>query len=324
MAPSHLTQFVDAALFNSGPQALSYTHNLKFIIREHLFDLLQEFPSLTPSTDTFTHDDGTSVLLLNAKGSLYISHNAPPIPLTIWLHQCYPYAPPLVFISLTPTTPIRQHHPFVDASGAATSPYLHTWGHPRSNLCGLARNLVRIFAQHPPFFTLSCNKPSTSPFLASKREALDRLVGSLHCDVVSLQAQVEQDVEELTRQQMMLVERAKSISTIALDLESEQKRVKGMLVEMAGQIDLLQNWLRVNELNSRVAALDGELEVFEAADEESNQILESMAGDHAIEDLLYELDKAMEEGLVTFAAYMKHVRLLAREQFFHRATYVKL
>ncbi|XXG76721.1 hypothetical protein AAC387_Pa08g1017 [Persea americana] len=324
MGPSPSTRFIDAALFNSGPLALSYRHELKWIIREHLINLLNDFPSLTPSTDTFTHDDGTSVRLLNAGGELHVSPTKPPISLTIWLHQCYPCIPPLVFLSSTSNNPVVPHHPFVDASGAATLPYLHNWVYPRSNLVDLVRNLVRIFSQHFPFFFPSCNLVFSNPFLASRREALDRLVGLLHCDVVALQAQAEQDIEDLTTQQGMLLERATMVATIVEGLEIERLSLKRKALKMAEGADVIQNWLRVNDQNS-IAAFSGEsLEAFEAADDESKQVLECMAANHAIDDVVYALDRALEEGVIPFGVYLKQVRALAKEQFIHRALLVKL
>ncbi|OVA05362.1 Ubiquitin E2 variant [Macleaya cordata] len=177
MAPATSIKFIDAALSCSGPLTLSYEEpNRKWIIREHLISLLQEFESLVPSIDTFTYNDGTTVNLLNVNGFLQVSPSTPPIPLTIWIHQNYPTSPPLVFLSS-----IHRDHPFVDSSGSITSPYLETWAYPRSNLLDLARNLVRLFAHHPTFFSVSATIFSnyTDP---SKIEALDRLVATLQSD----------------------------------------------------------------------------------------------------------------------------------------------
>ena len=63
------------------------------------FTLLQDYPTLNPSIDTFIHNDGTTVNLLNANGYLFVSHSSPPIAITIWLHENYPYMAPIVFVT---------------------------------------------------------------------------------------------------------------------------------------------------------------------------------------------------------------------------------
>ncbi|XP_058085256.1 protein ELC-like [Magnolia sinica] len=329
MAPLPAVRFIDAALSNSGPRALSYAehgHKWKWIIREHLLNLLQDFPTLSLSIDMFTHDDGTTVHLFKASGPLPVSSNTPPIPLTIWIHQCYPITPPLVFLSSGPTNQIIHHHPFVDPSGATISSYLQTWSYPQSNLSDLIRNLSHILAYHPPYSTSfpSTNFPNfASLSLVSKREALDRLMGSIHYDLMAMHTQAEQDVNDLSGLQVMLAQRADITSTLIYDLEHERSSLKKRLAAMAEQTDLLQNWLRVHDpISTVVSAHDEMKEGFEGADEESRRTIESVAADSGIEDVMYVLDKAVEEGVVQFHDYLKQVRALAKEQFFHRAAIV--
>lgn len=163
-----------------------------------------------------------------------------------------------------------------------------------------------------------------NPFHASRREALDRLVGLLHCDVMSLQAQAEDDIEDLTTKQGILMERAGTVVTIVQGLETERLRLKSRVGEMVEAADVLQNWLRVNDQDSSASSSEESLEAFEVVDDESKQVLECMAADHAIDDVVYALDEAMGEGLIPFGVYLRQVRVLAKEQFIHRALLVKL
>jgi ESCRT-I complex subunit TSG101 len=63
---------------------------------------------------------------------------------------------------------------------------------------------------------------------------------------------------------------------------------------------------------------------FETQDRFSKQLLESSAEDLAIEDLMYALDKAAQDGRIGAEVYLKNTRNLSREQFFHRATCIKV
>ncbi|KAK3193658.1 hypothetical protein Dsin_024968 [Dipteronia sinensis] len=211
--PCSSIQFLDTALSCTSPFALSYTDlNQKWVIRKHLISLVQDHPDFTLSTDTFNHNDGSTVNLLNASGYLRVSKITPPIHVTIWLHENYPHMPPIVFINTSSNTlnQIHQNHPFVDQCGLTTSPYLQTWLHPGCNLCNLVHNLIKIFSHDHPFsYSSSVSTTSfTHPSLVSKREALDRLLGMLHYDKAALQAKAEEDIEGLSILQVELEKRA--------------------------------------------------------------------------------------------------------------------
>ncbi|KAJ4968429.1 hypothetical protein NE237_015130 [Protea cynaroides] len=303
MASPVSSQFVNAALSHNNPSALSYTDpDQKWIIRDHLLSLLQEFPCFKPVTDTFIHDDGTTVNLLNASGSLKVSRAPQPVLLTIWLHENYPFSAPIVLLSLNPCNPVLPHHPFVDPSGTITSPYLQTWQYPHSNLSELLHNLALLLGHHYPFSPSgSTFSTRAHPSLMSKREAIDRLVAALHYDMVALQSEVEEEIEGLSVLQAELFERNDIATNLLLGLEHESMSLKAVVREAAEEGDMLMNWLRANDLNS-VHEVE---EAFEAVDENSKQVLHHSAEDHAIDDVMYALDKALEKGVVTFREYIK-------------------
>lgn len=318
-------QFIDAALSCTGPYALSYTDpDQKWLIRQHLVSLLQNFPSLRPLIDTFSHNNGITVTLLNARGDLHVSNSTPPISLSIWLHENYPYIPPIVFVSSNSGSQIQQDHPFVDPSGATTSPYLQTWLYPPCNLSDLVHNFVKLFSLIHPFYNsnTSTSTSFTHPSLVSKREAMDRLLCALHYDVIALRTKTEDEIEELSVLQAEMVKRVDITSSMIIALEGEKMDLKNKVVEVTEEADVLMNWVRIHD---HKGTSDYSVEdVFEAADEESEVILECLAADRAIEDVMYAMDKAVEEGVVTFEMYIRQVRILARDQFYHRARLVNL
>ncbi|KAK1287963.1 hypothetical protein QJS10_CPB19g01098 [Acorus calamus] len=316
-------RFIDTALSNTGPFALSYSHaSLKWLIRDHLLALLADFPSLSPSIDTFTHHDGTTVHLLHASGPLPLPSSPSTIPLTIWLHQNHPFHPPLVFLS---SSNIARNHPFVDPSGAVASPYILSWQYPKSNLSDLARNLINLFIFSPPFVEEPPPPPPKTCPIVSKREAIDRLTTCLHRDMASLKARADEDIEGALGLQARLVERARELSVMERAVERERAGLKRREREMEAAKDVLVNWLRVNE---RGILMDGERvvvdEVFEGEDRCSMLVIENKAADGAIEDVVHEIEQAFNEGLMNLERYMKEVRSLAREQFFVRAMLMKL
>ncbi|XVF21683.1 hypothetical protein REPUB_Repub12eG0111300 [Reevesia pubescens] len=321
MAPPSPQEFIEAALFASSPYALSYSESKqKWLILRHLLSLIQEYPGFRPSTGRFTHNDGTEVNLLCASGCVHVSNSTPPIPLIIWLHENYPHKAPLVFVLLDPITPIHRHHPFVDSTSGATSPpYILTWKYPPCNLSDLLRNLLHLFSHDHPF-SYTPTTSFTHPPLVSPREALDRLVGMLYYDMVALQATMSEEIEELSLLQEELKRRDGFTTRMISEMEQERKKLKERSNNWAEDTDRLQNWLRVNDRRPIMALDARDVEIEDAFEIYGNR----SAADLAIEDVLYKLDKALEQEAVSFDSYMKQVRSLAREQFFHRASDMKL
>ncbi|XP_057460723.1 protein ELC-like [Actinidia eriantha] len=321
MASQSSVQFIDAALFCTSPFALSYTDPYqKWLIREHLLSLLQYFPSLNPSMDTFFHNDGNTVDILKATGDLHVSRSTPKVHLTIWLHQNYPHIAPIVYVSPTSTSPIHRDHPFVDPnSGATTSPYLLSWLYPRSNLLDLVQNLVNLFSHNHPFAYNSAFSSLSHP---SKREALDRLSCMLHYDVAALRAKTEEEIEGLSVLQVEMVKRVDIATSMMIGLEHEKLNLNRRAMDLRDEADVLMNWLRVHDTKSRGEEIEDD-NAYEVVDEESSVVLDCLAADMSLEDLIYALDKAVERGVVDFDVYISQVRKLAREQFVHRALVVK-
>lgn len=232
--------------------------------------------------------------------------------------------PPMVFVSSNSLSTIHRDHPFVEPSGATTSPYLQTWTFPRCNLTELVHNFVKLFSHDHPFGYLPAAS-FTHPSLVSKMEALDRLSGMVHYDIMALLAKTEEETEGLCKLQIEMVKRDDITTGMINGLEHERKNLKDRVAKLMKQADVLMNWLRVNDAKSVVTMAEDEMEdAFEAIDEESKLVIDCLAADRAIEDLVYVLDKAVEQRVVSIDAYVKQVRTLARDQFSHRALLVKL
>ncbi|KAF3773142.1 hypothetical protein EJ110_NYTH54365 [Nymphaea thermarum] len=312
MAPS-AARFIDTAFARSGSFSLSYTHHrLKWLIRADLLALFNEFPSLSPRADHFTADDGATFYLLSATGTIAS------VPFTIWLPPTYPFAPPLAFLSAT--TAIIQDHPFVDSTtGAVLTPYLLSWKYPSSNLPELARNLqriLRLYSPLPPSSATAGRRPP-NPFLISKQEAIDRLALALFYDVATFRRQTTADISELVARQSLLRDHSQQLEDAVSQLECERFLLQERTEAVNWRSEMLQDWLVENQaVRGREAEVE---EMLECVDGESRVVLESSADDLAMEDVMDRLDRALQEGRVELAAYMKHVRCWARKQFFCRA-----
>lgn len=156
-------------------------------------------------------------------------------------------------------------------------------------------------------------------------EALDRLAGSLRYDLGTLKAKTAEEIERLSQFQEEMAKRVDSTRRIIYGLECEKVSLKGRVSELVEEADVVLNWLKVNDREIWIAKIGDEIEnAFEAAGDDSDAVLDCLAADKATEDLIYALDKAVEQEVVSFGVYIRQVRVLAREQFCHRAMLLKL
>ncbi|VFQ85252.1 unnamed protein product [Cuscuta campestris] len=375
-------QFLNSVLSQRGPEALPYSEDLKWLIRQHLLALIEAYPSLQPKTGIFTHNDGRTVYLLQADGTVPmlfqgVTYN---IPVVIWLMESYPRHPPLVFVNPTRDMIIKRPHPFVNPSGIVAIPYLQSWIYPSSNLVELARNLGHYFSRDPPLYSQRRPNPNPSPtpnpspstsasfpnsasigshspairpaipppraFPQSpygtgsgservmddpsevyKRNAINKLVENLHSDILGLRKAREADMDGMFNAQSALKLRDVQLSNGLKEMQDEKEGLEQQLQMVLMNSDLLEGWLKENEakvMNLGVTNVGVDEEVFEPCDALSKQMLECTASDLAIEDVVYSLDKAVQDGAIPFDQYLRIVRLLSREQFFHRATASKV
>ncbi|KAJ9190517.1 hypothetical protein P3X46_001705 [Hevea brasiliensis] len=391
--PNHQAtqQFLSSVLSQRGPSSLPYTEDTKWLIRQHLLSLIANYPSLEPKTATFTHNDGRSVNLLQADGTIPmpfqgVTYN---IPIIIWLMDSYPRHPPCAYVNPTRDMIIKRPHPHVNPSGLVSVPYLQNWIYPSSNLVDLVRELSAVFGRDPPLYSQRRPNPNPSPspsptpnFAANpssishsssfgslgpsgghtgyprpmnrpyppspyggssssgvmpgrqqtedaaevyKRNAINKIVETVHGDIMQLRKAREVEMEGLFSAQAVLKRREEEINKGLMEMQDEKEGLEAQLQVVLMNTDVLEAWVRENNEKTKVNAGDLDVDnVFECIDPLSKQMLECTAADLAIEDVVYSLDKAVQEGAVPFDQYLRNVRLLSREQFFHRATATKV
>lgn len=378
--PGHhatIQQFLSSVLSQRGPSSLPYIEDTKWLIRQHLVSLTASYPSLDPKTATFTHNDGRSVHLLQADGTIPISFQSVTynIPVIIWLMESYPRHPPCVYVNPTRDMVIKRAHPHVNPSGLVSAPYLQNWIFPSSNLVDLVRELSSIFGRDPPLFSQvrpnpnpnpspSPNYPTNpssfgsvgpavgyqrplvrppyppSPYSGGssgrvqmtedasevyKRNAISKIVEAVHGDILQLRKSKEAEMEGLFSAQAVLRRREEEINKGLKEMHDEMEGLESQLQVVLMNTDVLEAWVRQNEGKKKINSVDLDVDnMFECSDMLSKQMLECTAADLAIEDVVYSLDKAVQEGAVPFDQYLRNVRLLSREQFFHRAIAAKV
>ncbi|KAL5567456.1 hypothetical protein UlMin_024031 [Ulmus minor] len=399
----HLTQqFLSSILSQLGSSALTYSEVTKWLIHQHLVSLTDAYPSLEPKTATFNHNDGRSVNLLQADGTIPMSFQGVTsnIPVVIWLVESYPRQPPYVYVNPTRDMIIKRPHAHVNPSGMVSVPYLQNWVYPSSNLVDLVWNLSMAFGRDPPLYSQRGPNPnpnpnpSPSPWRMSwkvyfsispshgsgygpapsghssvssnlgpavsagyarptipprayppslygssgsfsrpqsddptevyKRNAINKLVETVHGDVVGMRKGREAEMEGMINAQAVLRQREEQLNKRVKEMQDEKEGLEQQLQMILMNTDVLEALLRENEAKRRnLESVDVDA-AFDCVDSLLKQMLECTASDLAIEDVIYALDKAVQEGAIPFDQYLRNVRLLSREQFFHRATATKV
>ncbi|KAK9894358.1 UEV-domain-containing protein [Cystobasidium minutum MCA 4210] len=123
---------------------------------------LQAVPSLSPRTDTYTYDDGRTVLLLTLQGTIPISFRGATynIPVAYWIPHAYPREAPIAYVVPASNMLVRQSAN-VDLSGLIKADFLQAWSRKweGNNLLLLTETLQGIFSCEPPLYA----KPTQPP-----------------------------------------------------------------------------------------------------------------------------------------------------------------
>ncbi|KAL9660407.1 hypothetical protein QQ045_025220 [Rhodiola kirilowii] len=381
-SPQLTQQFLSNVLSQRGPSSVPYSEDVKRLIRHHLVTLAEAMPSMQPRTATYTHNDGRTVNLLQAYGTVPMDYMGVTyqIPIIVWLIETYPRHPPCVYVNPTRDMVIKRPHPFVNPNGAVSIPYLQNWIYPSSNLLDMCRNLGQLFGRDPPLYSQRRVNPSANPGIGStgsqqsfnsnagsssprpvsplprayqpspygaaasgggsrlaqqvqkaddpaevfRRNAIKKLMEMAHKDVMILSKSIEGEMEGLFNAQGVLRQREGQLSRGLRELLNEKEGLEQQLQMILMNTDVVEAWLRENEGKVKnVGNVDVD-DVFQPCDPLSKQLIETTTLDFAIEDAIYTLDKALQDGSISFDQYLRTVRSLSREQFVYRATIAKI
>uniref|UniRef100_A0A0D3FCI7 UEV domain-containing protein n=1 Tax=Oryza barthii TaxID=65489 RepID=A0A0D3FCI7_9ORYZ len=190
--------------------------------------------------------------------------------------------------------------------------------------------LPEPYPRSPPLVFLSPTRdmlaarppPTEDPAEVYKRNAIAKLVDMAYADAATLRPVREAEVDTLFAMQATLRSRGEVVSDGVRKMGEEKEALERRLQDVMMATDLMEAWVMEN---TKGAAGDTEAdEAIETADVLSKQMLECTAADLALEDTIYALDKAIQEGSVPFDGYLRSVRALAREQFFQRVLSTKV
>ncbi|KAJ0229517.1 Protein ELC-like [Hirschfeldia incana] len=178
------------------------------------------------------------------------------------------------------------------------------------------------YARPPPSYQQQQTDDAAEVY---KRNAINKLVEMVHVDLVMMRSAREAEAEGLLSVQATLKRREEELNRGLHEMVNEKETLEQELQIVSMNTDVLDSWIRDNQGRSKNVLADLDVDsAFVCVETMSKQMLECTASDLAIEDAVYAMDKSFRDGVLPFDQYLRSVRLLSREQFFHRATAEKV
>jgi hypothetical protein len=123
-------------------------------IRNDILTLCAQYSALR-FRSTHTNDDGSETLLIEGTIPITFKSVVYHIPIELLVSSKYPNVSPICFVRPVKGMKVVQQHRFVDTNGKVVfHPYLTNWSSKFSNLVTLTNNLVEVFSQKPPVFSV--------------------------------------------------------------------------------------------------------------------------------------------------------------------------
>ncbi|KAL5993490.1 hypothetical protein ACLOJK_014415 [Asimina triloba] len=229
------------------------------------------------------------------------------------LSRVFSLDPPLYTRQVRPTpTPSPSHPEPSPHSSVTPRPSIPPRGYP-----GSPYGSGRVQLPSP-------QRPAEDASEVFRRNSINKLLDSAHGDIAAMRKSREGEMEGLFSTQAILRQREEQLSKGLKEMQDEKEGLETQLQILLMNSDVLEAWLKGNE---EKYAMKGAVDVdnsFEPLDSLSKQMLDCTSADLAIEDIIYSLEKAFQEGTIPYDTYLKNIRTLSREQFFHRAMGAKI
>ncbi|KAL1914821.1 uncharacterized protein VTP21DRAFT_7913 [Calcarisporiella thermophila] len=151
---------------------------------------------------------------------------------------------------------------------------------------------------------------------ALQQEVYEKLQGRLQ----EFNAQVSHDMEQLLATNRLLNEGEARIEEEKRVMEDLDKKIELNMVILKRKCDEIQETI---DKASQIPEMQVD-ELICGTTVVYNQLIEQVAEENAIADTIYYLGKALDHGRLDLAVFLKHVRILSREQFMRRALINKI
>jgi ESCRT-I complex subunit TSG101 len=312
----------------------SNVHRLRQDMQVLFYNLTNN--SLRPNVGNFQTASG-NITLFYLAGVVPITFmgNNYNIPVTIYFDPPYPNQPPRVFVTPTAEMVIKPNHRSVDMNGRVYLPQLTNWSPYTSNLVELVGILSSVFSAEPPVNskkTLSAHvvtpRPPPAPLQAvvvGGPTRTDQLIKSLTVKIraklpVKLKAEVDA-INDLRTKNVKFTSHMKEVEKLNREVSTylTDHCIKKQL-ELETRIAETIEWNKMNRISKSEidSPSEGGVAALKYLDAESvvgQQIIDLLAEECAIEDLIDSLNESVRRGKMSMSDLLKEIRSLTRRLF---------
>ena len=129
-------------------------------------------------------------------------------------------------------------------------------------------------------------------------------------------AEATGDIDSLFQRQQTLNREAAAFGSEISKYQDEKERLASAQEQMIMEHAKIVSWIETNDTDGEELDID---EATRPATVLETQLLREIAKDHAIDDAIYMLSRALNNGVILLPVYLKKIRSLARQQFMARA-----
>eukprot|EP00823_Brevimastigomonas_motovehiculus_P003030 TRINITY_DN1817_c0_g1_i1.p1 TRINITY_DN1817_c0_g1~~TRINITY_DN1817_c0_g1_i1.p1 ORF type:complete len:338 (-),score=37.34 TRINITY_DN1817_c0_g1_i1:1171-2184(-) len=302
-------------------QQLPYGNNAGRVSND-VINLLKEVHTLQPMIGQFTINSQSHKLLkLGGTIAIYYKGAEYNIPVGLYFPLNYPNSAPLLYVEPTKDMDIKKGHRNVNERGFVSLPYLSQWT-PKSSLIELAYYIASVFSEDPPVYK-SVRKKSESKADQSKESDVAKKKNLLtQTTTAKLQDRLRvfnkakgSDVDRLYGLQTNLFNGDRELKSQLSMLQQQHSMLTERLITLNSLSEDLTKW--ITEMESKKAP--GVDEIVYPRDTWSQQLIDNLAEDAAIEDTMFAMDRALGDERIVLKPFMKQIRKLASKQFTCRA-----
>lgn len=226
---------------------------------------------------------------------------------------------------------IKPSHPQVTPEGLVVLPYLSTWNAQTHSLVELIAHECSAFGAIPPVFRKPPNmpiqqpayqqagsyQPQNSTMMDPRKKLTKDATAILQHELRKVYKKIQQEMDSQFEAQIHLSQGHDVVLKGIEELKGFEKELEDAISASIRKNQAIDEWLSKNR-QEKATTIQVD-EILLPADTWSRQMLDEMAAQQAIEDTLYHMDRALNNGEIELEIFLKEVRKLSRKQFMHVA-----